>query len=208
MIIRLAPWAAVYLLGCATVSHTGQSKPSLDGETFLRSVSSSKCAQVDAASSENGAAISQWDCLMRDNLKWTFESAGGGAYFIKNHDGKCLEVAGASPANGAPIDQWDCSNQDNEKWTIDSAGGGAYHLKAMNSGKCAQVSGGATQNGAALSQWECSSQDNMKWKLVPVRQAVEDNDFVREEPGLPPPRTVPATEPLKDPPPPARPECR
>src|SRR6185295_5648873 len=87
---------------------------------FVHPHHSGKCLQVDEASTKNGARVSQWDCLHQDNVRWTLEAAGDGAYFVKaKHSGKCLQVSGASRENGAPITQWDCVNQDNVKWTLE-----------------------------------------------------------------------------------------
>src|SRR5262249_6522610 len=80
---------------------------------------SNKCAQVDGASQDNGANISQWDCVDQDNVKWRSTPTGDGYVKIMNKaSNKCAQVDGASQANGANISQWDCVDQDNVKWQI------------------------------------------------------------------------------------------
>ena len=69
----------------------------------MHAMHSDKCAQVNGASAENGATISQWDCLEQDNVKWVLADAGDQHYFIKaKHSGKCMQVAAASHDNALP----------------------------------------------------------------------------------------------------------
>jgi len=130
----------------------------------MHAMHSDKCAQVNGASAENGATISQWDCLAQDNVKWVLADAGDQHYFIKaKHSGKCMQVAAASHDNGAAITQWDCVNQDHHKWKVERLSPSGYYLRAKHSGKCAHVSGGSTANGGAITQWDCFFQDNLRW---------------------------------------------
>jgi hypothetical protein len=90
------------------------------GEWFkLQAVHSNKCAQVNGASRENGAAITQWDCLNQANVYWKQTPAENGSYYIINEaSGKCMHVYGGGKENGAIITQWECVNQPNVKWKV------------------------------------------------------------------------------------------
>jgi hypothetical protein len=137
---------------------------------FLRAKHSGKCAQVNGASTANGIAVSQWDCLDQSNVKWSWIEVDNGYVFLKaQHSNKCAQVDGASPANGAKISQWDCVNQDNVKWALkpvgSSNGSKYYNIVNKATGKCMQVEGAANANGAKISQWDCVDQDNLKWAL-------------------------------------------
>ena len=80
---------------------------------------SGKCAQVNGATQNNGAVISQWDCSTANNVQWTFVYAGQGYFYIKaKHSGKCAQVNGATQDNGAVISQWDCADANNVKWKL------------------------------------------------------------------------------------------
>jgi len=138
----------------------------LPGGAFLRAVHSDKCAQVSNASPENGAPVTQWDCVHLDNVRWMVSSAGDDSHFFirAQHSGKCLHVANASTENGAAITQFDCVNQDNVKWNIQGSPGG-YFIKAKHSGKCLHVPDGSIENRVAFTQFECVDQDNVKWTI-------------------------------------------
>ena len=90
---------------------------------YIRANHSNKCAQVNGATTANGAVISQWDCVNQDNVKWYFQETGdGSSYYIRaKHSNKCAQVNGATTANGAVISQWDCVNQNNVKWYLNRA---------------------------------------------------------------------------------------
>ena len=95
-------------------------KINVRGEWFkLQAVHSNKCAQVNGASHENGAAITQWDCVNQRNVYWKQTSAENGSYYIINEaSGKCMHVNGGGNENGALITQWECVNQPNVKWKV------------------------------------------------------------------------------------------
>jgi hypothetical protein len=70
------------------------------GYFLLQAMHSHKCAQVNGASKENGAAITQWDCQRdRPHFHWKLEvaedKAGDRYYYIVNRaSGKCMHVQG------------------------------------------------------------------------------------------------------------------
>jgi ricin-type beta-trefoil lectin protein len=131
---------------------------------------SGKCAQVNGASHDNGAKISQWDCVDQPNVHWRKVHLGDGQFYLMvRHSGKCAQVVEASHANGAAVTQWDCVNQRNVKWRQRPAGGGYVYLVNRESGKCMQVNDAANTNGAIISQWDCVDQDNVKWKVTTAR---------------------------------------
>lgn len=152
-------------------------------DVFLKARHSDKCAQVDGGSADNGANISQWDCLDQNNVKWTWVETGNGYVFLKaKHSGKCAQVDGASQANGANISQWDCLNQDNVKWQfklVQTVNGQRYYnVVNKASGKCMQVNENSNANGANISQWDCVNQDNVKWALhVPPTASVRQGNL-------------------------------
>jgi Ricin-type beta-trefoil lectin domain-like len=100
-------------------------KVNVGGEYFmLRARHSGKCAQVNGASNENGAPITQWGC-QRDRAHFHWKQtvaenrAGDPYYYIVNRaSGKCMHVHGGGSENGALITQWDCVNQSNVKWMV------------------------------------------------------------------------------------------
>ncbi|HJQ60998.1 MAG TPA: RICIN domain-containing protein, partial [Vineibacter sp.] len=75
--------------------------------------------QVNQASLENGAPITQWDCVNQANVYWRLAPADNNLYYIVNRaSGKCMHVHGGKNENGALITQWECINQYNLKWIV------------------------------------------------------------------------------------------
>ena len=135
---------------------------------FLVAQHSNKCAQVHGGGMENGAAITQWDCVNQPNVIWDviLKSTAAGTYILKAHNSnKCAQVNDESLSNGAVISQWDCVKQANVRWMLVDAGGGAFYIKNQESEKCMQVNGGSFDNGAAITQWDCVDQPNVKWVM-------------------------------------------
>ena len=146
---------------------------------FISAMHSGKCMQVDGASQDNDATISQWDCLQQPNVLWHFRGGPPGGFFNleASHSGKCASVlykrSGVviNQNNGTPILQWDCqySSPDSDRtdylWRQQDVGGGYYFIINKASNKCLQVNGGSQDNGAAISQWDCVDQPNVKWKI-------------------------------------------
>ena len=80
---------------------------------------SGKALDVHAASTADGARVSQWTRNDGANQQWQFVDSGGGFYRLKaRHSGKVLDVARTSTADGAPIQQWADHNGTNQSRTV------------------------------------------------------------------------------------------
>jgi Ricin-type beta-trefoil lectin domain-like len=65
----ISQWTCV--VNGRTPEHSQWSLVSTDNNKFyIQSKHSKKCAQVNGSSNANGAVISQWDCVNRNNVKW------------------------------------------------------------------------------------------------------------------------------------------
>lgn len=132
--------------------------------TSLLIRSSSKCVDLSAGSSANGAKIQQWNCSSSNtNQELTFVSKGGGYYEIRTKHDKCLSIAGNSTANGADVLQWDCFNGNNQQFSIMDRGDGWFDIRARHSGKCIDVAQNSNANGGELHQWNCGGQNNQQF---------------------------------------------
>ncbi len=150
---------------------TAELEPRADGTFyFIRAKHSDKCLHQHGAVFDNGAKITQWDCIDQYNVEWELEeSPDPDYYFIKaRHSGKCVHQHGATYGNGDPITQWDCVNQGNVKWRIIPAPNNYYYVQVQHSAKCLHVHGGSWDNGAAITQWDCINQPNVLWWFDPV----------------------------------------
>jgi uncharacterized protein (DUF1800 family) len=130
---------------------------------------STKCLDVDGASTDDGAPLIQWSCHGGLNQRWRLESTGDGyVRLIAMHSGKALDVDGASTSNGAPLIQWTPHNGINQHWQLQAVGGGYYTIAARHSGKVMDVGHALTTDGAPLLQWPANGNLNQQWLLRPV----------------------------------------
>jgi hypothetical protein len=123
------------------------------------------CLDVNGASTENGAALIQWQCHGGDNQIWSVEPAEDGySRLVSRLSGKCLDVGGESRQDGAPVVQWQCHGGANQQWRVESIGNG-YRLVARHSGKCLDVPAWSTVDGTILTQWQCHGGANQTWLI-------------------------------------------
>jgi hypothetical protein len=121
------------------------------------------CLDVSGASTENGAALIQWQCHGDDNQVWSIEPASDGySRVVSRRSGKCLDVSDESTRDGASVLQWQCHGGANQQWRVEPNGDG-YRLVARHSGKCLDVPGWATDDGTSLTQWQCTGGANQTW---------------------------------------------
>jgi ricin-type beta-trefoil lectin protein len=158
------------VLSTALVALLSRSSPVIAADFLISAMHSQKCAQVNGASQDDGAAITQWQCLQQPNVLWHRQDGGNGFFFLQaGHSRKCAIVSHDTPQlsqnNGAPIIQWTCVNQANFLWQQRPAGGGYHYIVNKASNKCMQVDGASDEDGATISQWDCVDQPNVKWKI-------------------------------------------
>jgi hypothetical protein len=144
---------------------------------FISAMHSGKCMQVDGASQDDDATISQWECLQQPNVLWHFRGGPPGFFNLEaSHSRKCAMVPSDEnfhirQNDGAHIVQWDCQyswpdpRRTQRLWRQQPVGGGYYYIINKATHKCMQVNGGSQDNGATISQWDCVDQPNVKWKI-------------------------------------------
>jgi hypothetical protein len=167
--MKFPRWAVAVTAVVSAVLLTSVQVPTASATTFAAELvarNSQKCVSVEGASTQNGAAAVQWDCVDAPNQKWRLVATGAGYYTIRAvNSGKCLSVTGASVQDGATVVQWDCVNGTNQEWRLVQKDSGYFSIEARHSGKCLSVSGQSTQNGAALVQWDCVEYTNQHFRL-------------------------------------------
>ncbi|MGW1723339.1 RICIN domain-containing protein [Streptomyces sp. NPDC002306] len=173
--MRTSLVATTLALGLAAVMATSAEGASIavppSGPTKLQSLNSAKCADVEAWSKDDGAAVHQWSCRLDNdtNQKWTFQPRGSGYWRLVNlNSKKCLDIEGPSYADGAKIHQWACHGGASQDWRIQEAGGEWFKLVSRYSGKCVDVEAWSKDDGAKIHQWSCRDSDdaNQKWRFV------------------------------------------
>lgn len=127
---------------------------------------SGKVADVNGASTANGAAIIQWTDNGGYNQHWRFESLGSGYYRVINRNsGLMWDISGAGTNDGAPNIQWPWNGGYNQQWSLSSSGG-YYTIINRNSGKLMDVNSGGTSNGDTVIQWPSNGGTNQQWSII------------------------------------------
>ncbi|KAH3743676.1 family 43 glycosylhydrolase [Pelomyxa schiedti] len=122
-------------------------------------------ADVNGASTSDGANVIQWELDGGANQKWEFTTTQDQNYYsiVNQNSGKCMDVSDASTQAGAKVIQYTCSGASNQMWKMVSAGSNYYQLIASHSGMCLDVSGESTTEGSQLLQQTCSTATSQQW---------------------------------------------
>jgi poly(3-hydroxybutyrate) depolymerase len=116
----------------------------------LRGEASSRCLDVNGASTANGAQLITWDCHANANQQFT---QNGQALQVT---GKCLDVPN-NAASGTRVQIWDCHGGANQNWNVTTAG----TITSVQTGLC--LTSGGTGNGAAVTVATCQGGTNQRW---------------------------------------------
>jgi hypothetical protein len=130
---------------------------------------SSKCLDIEGASSEAGARLTQWTCHDGQNQQFRFTPTENGAYFIFSRQSSlALDVQGGLHDNYTQIIQWRFHGDRNQQFELRETGDGYYRIVARHSGKNFDVEGISTEDGKRIIQWEPLPQDNELFRLEQV----------------------------------------
>lgn len=122
----------------------------------VRSVSSGRCLDVVARSTQPGAGLNIYDCNGQANQAWTFTAAGE----LRIYDAPmCLDVLGQDTTAPATLQIYTCNGGQNQKWRLNSNG----TITGVQSGLCLDITGDATANSAPVALWTCNGQRNQQW---------------------------------------------
>jgi hypothetical protein len=126
--------------------------------------SSGKSLDVQNRSTQDSAAVQQWDYAQAPNQKWDLIDLGRGEFAIVSQgSNKVLDVVGASTQDGASVQQYRWGGGDNQRWRVERVGDGAYRIVNVGSGLCLDVQGAKREDGANIQQWSCSGGANQAW---------------------------------------------
>jgi hypothetical protein len=135
----------------------------------LISLHSGKAVDIEAKSTEAGAAVIQWTPNPGENQQFRFVPSGDGFFrVVARHSGMPLEVFGWNPANGAEIVQWTDLNGANQQWRLVEHGDDVVSLINRFSGKALDLWEWSSADGARISQFDPTGGANQRWRLVPV----------------------------------------
>lgn len=172
------------LLACGVQAESDSDKPVLEtapqglksGTSFtLKPMHSGQCLNIDGASMQAGAVLTQQPCNGAAHQLFTAVATGDGSYNIKaSHSGLCLEAH--FNTWGMYLYQWTCHGGENEKFWLQDRGNGYYQIRAKYTGLCLDVSGASYSAGATVVQWGCSGNTNQLFYLgLPARSSADKN---------------------------------
>lgn len=142
------------------------------GQTYqFSSRWSGRC--LDVAGTGEFSNIRQWDCLRSSEQRWTFESAGGGYYYVHPvfDAGKCLDVDTRAQSGdyGGNVHLYHCWQGQNQMWRLDDIGDGWFSVIAHHNYKALDVD---TRNGninnANVHNWTYWGGNNQMWRISPA----------------------------------------
>ncbi|MGW7594339.1 RICIN domain-containing protein [Streptomyces rubiginosohelvolus] len=167
--MKIPRWTFAVTAVASAVLVTAVQAPTASAATFTTQLvarNSQKCASVNAGSTQNGAAVSQWDCADATNQQWKLVATTAGYYTVASvKSGKCLSVTSESTQNGATVVEWDCVSRPNQEWRLVQKDSGYFSIEARHSGKCLSVNNASGDNGASLVQWDCVEGQNQHFRL-------------------------------------------
>lgn len=124
---------------------------------------------IAGASTDLGAALTQWNRTDAQNQQFRFADSGNGFYrIIARHSGQALDVYAWNAEDGADIVQWDDLNATNQQFRLDDMGSGYYRLVNNFSGKALDNWDWSTVAGTRISQYTPSDAFVQQWQLIAV----------------------------------------
>ncbi|MCS7479472.1 protein kinase [Umezawaea endophytica] len=118
--------------------------------------SSGKCLDVPGKATENGTAVTIFDCNGGDNQLWTPTAAGE----LRVYNGaKCLDARLAGTEPGTSVDIHDCNGGANQKWALNAD----RSITGKQSGLCLDVLASGTDYGTPVVLWTCAGGTNQRW---------------------------------------------
>jgi hypothetical protein len=169
--------SASSLLGCS-VGYSGEEQDSAataDGLAlatyrFGALGGTSKCLDVSAASTADGAVVQSYACNGTAAQSFRVDSLGGVNYRIVNiNSNKCLDVKDHGTADGTAIQQWSCvTGNDAQSFRIEDVGSGMVRIVHGTTGKCLDVAAASTADGAKVQIYTCNGTNAQTWVATDV----------------------------------------
>jgi chitinase len=139
------------------------------GTYTIQSAYDSKCVDINAASTADGAQVQQYACNGTGAQSFVVSDQGSGWYKILNsNSGKVIDIAAASTADGAKVQQYTDNGTGAQRFSIvptDSDDPTAFSIMNETSGKCLDIKDWSTADRGALQQWTCSGGLNQSFRF-------------------------------------------
>jgi hypothetical protein len=145
------------------IASKGSSSAVTNGTYALKSVHSSKYAEIPASNTASGAALVQRSWNGGTNQKFEVTSVGDGYYSIKaKHSG--LALSGRTSDSG--IVQTSYTGANHQQWKFKSIGGGKYTITCRSNTQLMDLFGSSMKDGATIGVKSASSGKNQEWELI------------------------------------------
>ncbi|MCH7229341.1 family 43 glycosylhydrolase [Glycomyces sp. L485] len=161
--------AVLAAAGLAFLSPTA-SHAEVDPEAWyvLTSRHSDLVLDIEGASSQDDAALIQWNRTDTTNQQFRFVDAGEGHYRVQSrHSGKVLGLADQNTADGAEVVQESDTGATDQQWSVTENGDYATLVNRL-SGKALDVWEWSTSPGDRISQYDPTGGTNQQWQLVEI----------------------------------------
>lgn len=122
-----------------------------------------KCLDVNAAGSADGAKIQSWACNGSAAQSFRVEAVGASYRIVGTSSGKCLDVAAAGTADGTKIQLWSCNGTSAQTFRIEDLSGGKVRIVNAASNKCVDVAAASSADGAIVQLWSCNGSAAQIW---------------------------------------------
>jgi len=133
---------------------------------MIVSRATSKCVDVEGASTADGTNIRQWTCNSTAAQLWDFiETARNEVAIVSRASGKVMDVYGSQYTNGANVAQFAWNGGNNQRWRIEQAGRGFIRIVSAASNKCLDIDNSDSPDGVNVQQWDCHGRENQQWRI-------------------------------------------
>ncbi|GAB3655915.1 family 43 glycosylhydrolase [Glycomyces tarimensis] len=175
-LVALALTAALAAFGLVAASQAPAQAAITPGTWYIiTSAHSGLALDIQDASTEPGAILTQWNRTEATNQQFRFIDAGDGYYRIQaRHSGLVLDVYEWNPDDGATISQWTDLNGTNQQWSVTEHDDGSYSFINRFSDKALDLWDFSTEPGARISQHTYSGQAVQQWRLEDVGGGSQD----------------------------------
>lgn len=124
---------------------------------------------IQAVSTEAGAALTQWDRTDGENQQFRFADSGGDYYrLVARHSGLALDVFEFITDDGADIVQWEDLNGDNQQFQMLDLGNGYFHIQSRLSNKVLAPEANSDVAGSRITQYSRSAEQAQQWQLFDI----------------------------------------
>ncbi|MCH7229340.1 family 43 glycosylhydrolase [Glycomyces sp. L485] len=176
-LIALALTAAMAAFGLAAASQAPAQASVTPGTWYvITSVHSGLALDIQGASTETGAILTQWNRTDATNQQFRFIDAGDGYYRIQaRHSNQVLDVYEWNADDGATIAQWTDLGGTNQQWSVTEHDDGSYSFINRFSDKALDLWDFSTEPGARISQYTYTGDAVQKWELDTVGDGSTSN---------------------------------